>query len=185
VAPDDDLVLRAKAMMAIGYERLLQGDPATASRLIGDAVELHRRAGERLALCESLVARASIVVLGAGGDEAALGAAVADVMEATTLAAETPNPIMLAQVVLPQAIVASTLGRFHRAATLIGVWETLEVDHGVHFPDIGLSTFGDPAGNAHAALGELAYAEAFAVGRAMSIEQMVGFLLDLDAGDDG
>jgi tetratricopeptide (TPR) repeat protein len=184
VAPDDDLVLRAKALMAIGYGRVLLGDGAAASELIGEAVELHRRAGERLALCEGLVARASIQVLAAASGGGVLDDAVADVIEATTLAAETPGPIMLAQVVMPQAIVAAKAQRFRRAAVLMGAWETLQVDHGVHFPDVGLSFFGDPAEESRAALGDHAYAEAFDAGRALTLDEMVAFLLDLDAGGD-
>ena len=184
ITPADDLVLRAKTMMSIGYARMLQGDPAGTIELLDQAIELNRSAGERLALCEGLVARASIHVLGAGPDGGGLDDAVADVIEATALAAETPGPIMLAQVVMPQAIVASKRQRFGRAAILMGAWESLQVDHGVHFPDVGLSYFGDPAEASRAALGPHRYADAFATGRTMTIDAMVALLLDPDAGDD-
>ena len=51
------------------------------------------------------------------------------------------------------------------------------------FPEVGRSHLGDPAIPTRAALGDEAFAEAAAIGRAMDLEQMVELLSRISVSD--
>ncbi|MDP9225167.1 MAG: hypothetical protein M3P18_15230 [Actinomycetota bacterium] len=102
--------------------------------------------------------------------------AMAALAEATTIALGAPSPMLLAQIAYPSQIVLLHTERYRDAAVLQGVRERLEQDFEVTFPETGASLIGDPGVAAREALGDDAYAEAAAIGRAMDLEQMVQLL---------
>jgi non-specific serine/threonine protein kinase len=178
VADERDVTLRARATMSIGYTHFFQQDIASAQAPIARAVELLRASDERLALCEALVSLAAVEWL--TGDQEPAMAALA---EATTIALGAPAPMLLAQILYPFQIVMLHAERYRDAAVLQGVWERLEQDFEVTFPEVGTALLGDPAVAAREALGDEAFAEAAAIGRAMDLEQMVEFLAGIAVAD--
>ena len=171
VADDDDLVLRARASNTIGYARMSIGDVTGALEPIDLAIELHRAAGERLALSESLMA-AAIVHRALGQREAAerrLG-------EATALIGPTTQALFVVPIVFHQALLAIDRGNPRRGAILVGAAERLVDENDVHFPGWALTFFGDPARRAREALGDEDYAEASEIGRGMTLEDALAFI---------
>jgi predicted ATPase/class 3 adenylate cyclase len=178
VVEDDDLVLRAKTVMSIAYARLFLGQLPGGLDLLEQAIAMHREARERLSLAEALVALAGV--------KSALGdweSAAENLADATAVAAEAPSPMLLAQVVLPHAVLAVHQRRFRRAAVVGGAWESIEVGHGIVFPEVAGSFFGDPVADARAAMDVDAFDEAFAEGRAMTSDEVIAFLSDPTAGE--
>ena len=171
VADEQDVALRARASMSIGYTYFFQQDPASAHGPIERAIELFRASGEKLALCEALVSFAGVNWL-TGDQERALPA----LAEATAIALAAPTPMLLAQIVLPHQILMVHLERYRDAAVLQGAWRRLEHDFEVTFPEDGTSMLGDPVAEARTALGAEGFDEAAAIGRAMDLEQMVELL---------
>jgi predicted ATPase/class 3 adenylate cyclase len=171
VAPHDDVALRARASMSIGYTYFFRQDLPSALGPIERAVELLRTSGDQLALCEALISTAAVTWL-TGDHERARTALV----EATTLALAAPTPMLLAQIAVPQQILAVHAERYRDAAILQGMWERLERDFEVTFPEVATSMFGDPVAEARTALSADAFSEATAIGRAMDVEQIVEFL---------
>jgi hypothetical protein len=105
---------------------------------------------------------------------------MAALAEATTIALGAPSPMLLAQIVFPSQILMVSTERYRDAAVLQGVWERLEHDFEVTFPEAGTALIGDPGGAAHEALGDDAFAEGVAIGRAMDLDQMVELLKSLE-----
>ena len=171
VAGEEDVALRARAHMSIGYTYFFQQDPASAQGPLERAIELFRAAGEKLALCEALVSFAAVNWI-TGDQERALTA----LAEGTALSLAAPTPMLLAQVVLPHQILAVHHERYRDAAILQGMWERLEHDFEVTFPEVATTMFGDPVAGARTALGAEGFAEATAIGRAMDLEQMIELL---------
>jgi tetratricopeptide (TPR) repeat protein len=175
IADERDVTVRARATMSIGYTHLFQQDLASARAPMARAVELFRASDERLARCEALVSFAAVEWL-AGNQEPAMTA----LAEAMTIALGAPSPMLLAQIVFPSQILMVSTGRYRDAAVLQGVWERLEHDFEVTFPDTGTALIGDPGDAAHEALGDDAFAEGVAIGRAMDLDQMVELLKSLE-----
>ena len=124
-----------------------------------------------MAHCEALISLAAVEWL-TGNQEPALTA----LAEATRIGLMAPSPMLLARIVYPSQIVMVHAERYRDAAILQGVWERLEEDFEVTFPGIGRSHLGDPAIPTREALGDEAFAEAAAIGRAMDLEEMVELL---------
>ena len=156
IADERDVTLRARASMSIGYTHFLHQDLAAARAPIARAVELLRDSDERLARCEALVSLAAVEWV-TGNAEAAITA----LAEATGIGLRAPSPMLLVHIVYPSQILMVHDERYRDAAILQGVWERLEQDFEVTFPEVGRSHLGDPAIPTRAALGD----EAFAVGR--------------------
>ncbi len=112
------------------------------------------------------------------GDAEAAVALVGEATEvATALVREGPgaatastNASLLSTVLLPNAIVASFVGRHRDAARLMGGWKRLEREFVLRFPDVAIEQFGDPAVAAREALGDEGFERAFAEGSEMDIE---------------
>ncbi len=174
IADERDVTLRARASMSIGYTRFFQQDLAAAREPIAWAVELLRDSDERLARCEALVSLAAVDWV-MGNQEPAM----MELAEATRVGLKDPSPMLLAHIVYPSQIVMVHADRYRDAAILQGVWERLEQDFEVTFPEIGRTLLGDPGVVAREALGDAGFAEAAAIGQAMDLEQMVEFLADI------
>jgi predicted ATPase len=173
VVEPDDLSMQAELWGSIGVGRLFAGNAVGATEPIERSISLYREVGEQLALCESLIALAGVYVVLERLEES-----LPHLTEATVIACASGNPILMAIVLLPQALLANLMGIADRAATLIGAWNRLESDYDVHFPEAGLAFFGNPADQARAALGDDGYERAWAKGQAMTLAQMIELLED-------
>jgi non-specific serine/threonine protein kinase len=173
VVEPDDLSMQAELWGSIGVGRLFAGDAVGATEPIQRSISLYREVGEQLALCESLIALAGVYLALERTEDG-----LPHLTEATAIACASGNPILLATVLGPHALVANLTGRADRAATLIGAWNRLESDYDLHFPEAGLAFFGNPADQARAALGDDEYERAWAMGQAMTLAQMIGLLDD-------
>ena len=180
LAGDNDPVLQARAWTSIGYGQAMTGDLDGAVDSIERAIELHRAAGERLALCETLIARAGLALL-LGDRPDAEGR----LREAMQLVVGAPGPMMLAQVVEPHALLANLAGRFERAAILMGAWGWIQRKYDVNFPEAGTALFGDQEIPAREALGDAGFEAAAAIGREMDIDAIIAFLIRPDGEDEG
>ena len=176
IADESDLALRAELETSIGFNRLFSGDTSGAAEPLERGIALQREAGERLPLCESLLALAGLRFV--TGD---IGAAQAHLEEGTAIAVGSPSPIIVATVLAPHALFANQQGHHRRAAVLLGAWARLEREYEVHFPEIGLMFFGDPADEARAVLGDEAFGLAFAEGEAKTLDEVVELVSDLTA----
>ena len=163
-----DPSLEAQVWTGLGFVKLFGGDLPGALEPIERGIELHRALGARMALCESLVGLAGLE-MAAGNPEAAR----ARLNEAIGIVGDSDSPFVVATVVIPCALLANLEGRHRRAACLVGAWERLVEDFEVHFPEIGLNHYGDPAVEARAALGDEAFERDRAEGFAMSVDQIV------------
>jgi predicted ATPase/class 3 adenylate cyclase len=171
IAEEDDLVLRARASNTIGYGRMAVGDPGGALEPIERAIELHRAAGERLALSESLTAAAIVNrALGRRGE------ALRRLEEATTLIGPTTEALFVVPIVYHHAILAADAGHARRGAILVGAAERVVDDYEVHFPEWALGFFGDPARRTREMLGDAAYEDAWSVGHEMTLEEAIAFV---------
>ena len=177
IADETDLALQAQLWSSIGFARLFAGDATHATEPIERGIALQRVAGERLPLCESLLVLAGVSLI--DGD---IDGAAAHLGEATAVAVASPSPMALATVLQPNALLANHQGRSRRAAVLSGAWARLEREHEIHFPEVGLLFFGDPALDARAALGDEEYDLAFAEGEAMTIDEMADLVSRRGAG---
>jgi predicted ATPase/class 3 adenylate cyclase len=168
VSDGSDPSIEAQIWTGLGFVKLFRGDLPGALEPIERSIELHRALGARMAVCESLVALVGLE-MSSGNPEAAR----ARLNEAIGIVADSNSPFVVATVVIPCALLANIEDRHRRAARLVGAWERLVEDFEVHFPEIGLNHYGDPAGDARAALGDEAFESARAEGFAMSVDQII------------
>ena len=172
VAPDD-LSMQAEIWSGIGFGLLLAGEAVGATEPIERSISLYREVGEQLALCESLLALTGVYLVLERLDEG-----LPHLAEAAAIACASGNPILLATVLFPHALLANLMGRPSRGARLVGASNRLEREYDVHFPEIGLEFFGDPADQAREALGDEAFERGRAEGEAMTLAQMIELLED-------
>jgi predicted ATPase/class 3 adenylate cyclase len=91
------------------------------------------------------------------------------------LGPESPEPPRYLEAV---AALAVAQGQGERAARLYGVAEALRKARGTPLPPCELDAYHDDVAVARAALGEEAFAAAWAEGRAMTVEQAIAYALD-------
>jgi len=173
VVERDDLAMQAELWGSIGVGRLFSGDAIGATEPIERSITLYREVGEQLALCESLIALAGVYLVLERTEDG-----LPHLAEATAIACASGNPILLATVLGPHALIANLTGRADRAATLVGASSRLEREYDVNFPEVGLAFFGDPAEQARAAMGDDAFELAWAEGEAMTLAQMIELFED-------
>jgi tetratricopeptide (TPR) repeat protein len=170
VLGDSDELLRSRVLGGLGFWLMLQGEATRAVGPFEQAIAIQRAIGDRLGISQNLVGLAGMRLM--LGDADAARALVREATEvATVLVDQRPgavtsstNASLLSTVMLPNAIVASFEGRHEDAARLLGVWERLEREFLVRFPDAAIAQFGDPALAAREALGDEAFERAFAYG---------------------
>jgi len=175
--PDDHLLL-GQIWGSIGFGHLLNGDPGGAAEATQRSITLYRRAGERWALCGAMAAMAGISFV-----QGELADAAARLREAVDVAVALPTPQILATVILPEALLATKVERFERAALLLGAMSRFEDDFDIHFPEVGLRFFGAPEPPTRAALGDEAYERLFAEGRSLTQAEIVALVEDTARGD--
>ncbi len=176
VLGEGDPLLMSRIIGGIGFSRMLRGDAAGAVTPFERAIEIQRAMGDRLGISQNLVGLAAMrLMLGDAGAAVALvgeatEVATALVREGPGVATASTNASLLSTVLLPNAIVASFVGRHEDAARLMGGWKRLERDFVLRFPDVAIEQFGDPAVAAREALGDEDYERAFAHGFELDIE---------------
>jgi hypothetical protein len=166
-ADPGDRPFQGRVWISIGVGTMFAGNPKDGIASIERGLGLYRLTNERLASCEALLLLA--------GAELMLGnidAAQTHAEEATSIATTSKSPVLIANALLPHAILANRVGRHERAARLVGAWNGLEQEYEIHFPAVGLGFFGDPAADARAALGDEAFEVARSEGLAMDIHQI-------------
>jgi predicted ATPase/class 3 adenylate cyclase len=173
-AAEDDLALRGRIWNGIGFLESFAGNDTGAIDALERGITLHRRVGERFALCEALALLARILF-----EQGNLPAARPYLEEATRVAAGSPSPILIAIMVLSHAVLASREGNPERAARLVGAWARIERDSDLRFPDQAPVQYDDAEDHARASLGDEAFARARAEGFAMTPDQVVDLLMEV------
>ena len=172
-AEEDDLELRGKIWNAVGFLASFAGNTQEAIEALERAIPMHRAIGERLALCEALIGMAAVRL-----ELADVGSARACVEDATRVALASPTRILVANVVLPHAILANLEGDPERAARLLGAWARIEQDLDVRFPEVAATMYGDSEGDARAAIGDEAFERGSAEGFAMTQAQVIDLIME-------
>jgi hypothetical protein len=83
---------------------------------------------------------------------------------------------MITSVIYPNALLANLDGDPARAARLMGAAMRLIEDFDLHFPDFGMTPFGDPRTDALAALGEEEFERASREGHEMDLDEAVSLI---------
>jgi tetratricopeptide (TPR) repeat protein len=177
-APDDDLALRGQILTGFGYLPTFSGqDPGSGIENIEKALAIHRELGDRLLTAENLIGLAGLKLL-IGDPTAAWG----HLGEAVTILAEPHSLVMLAMALSSLAFLADKDGDHRRTARLLGAWSRIKDEGGGAPPSFALSRFGDPEGDARAALGDEAFERAHAEGYAMTMDQARAYARELAGG---
>ncbi len=167
-----DLQLLSWVLNDLGMVRLVQGDGAGAQVYAEEAIALTRRlnAYSTQTVSQALLAGARVLQ----GDLAAAHALAAD---AVRLSREVGYRLGLAYALLVLAVLAALEGRGDHAARLLGAEQALLAQAGGR-PAAGLQTaVNDLIAPARAALGEAAWADAFAAGRALTLDEVTAAAL--------
>ncbi|HLV99393.1 MAG TPA: tetratricopeptide repeat protein [Ktedonobacterales bacterium] len=152
----------------LGHVASKQGDLERAVALYADALARARQRGDRdqLALCLNNL-----------GDVARRRGEVAQAegltREALTVYWELRDPRRCAMVLESLAVSASAAGQGERAARLMGAATALRERLGTPLPARSVAEVEQAVAAARAALGEEAWAAAYAAGRALSLEQAI------------
>ena len=173
-ADEGDPYLRGRISADIANMRALQGDFASALDGFERALILHREAGDSFFVPRTLLGMAGVASWVGDVDTARKRIA-----EATDLAIESANAIVVAGVLHPNAWLANKDGRHRLAARLIGAYERIEEEFDAHIPQVALIASGDPLLEARAVLGMDDAERARAEGNAMSLHQILELISGL------
>jgi hypothetical protein len=152
----------------LGDVALHQGDVARAAALSEEALTLCRRAGELQAEVNTLCTLGQLARQ--RGD---LATAFALQRQALALAWERADPRCVADTLEYLVNVVGAGGHGEQAARLLGAARALREAIGAPGPSVERAMTEQAVGEARRALGEEAWAEAFAAGRAMTLEDAV------------
>ena len=163
--PEDDSMLQAEIWTYLGF--LTEAIRPQGIELMDKLVTFHRERGDHLQGAEHLVRLAGLKLL--SGDPLA---ARRHLRESIALLSEARSNVMLVALALAaSSFLTSYDGDHERAARLLGALSRIR-DEGVGAPPpIVVSQFGDPEGDARAALGDAAFERAHAEGYAMTLDQ--------------
>jgi predicted ATPase/DNA-binding SARP family transcriptional activator len=163
-----DRKLTGGALTNLGLVAYHAADLDEAARLHQQALEMAELIGDpRLAS----VALTNLGMVAAGRHDYA--AAAGFHLRSLDLAEAAGEPRSIAENLEELAAAESAAGHAARAATLFGASQALRENIGAPVPGPDLARFGDAMGHAAAALGDAAFREAHACGRAMSVPQAV------------
>ena len=163
-------------LIDLGMVRLVQGDGPGAQPYANEALEISRRlnAKSTQAISQTLLAGALVLQ----GDLAAARTLATD---AIALSREVGYRLGIAYALLVLSVLAALVGRGDRAARLLGAEQAL-LAHAGGRPAAGLqAAVYDIVAPARAMLGEVAWADAFAAGRALSPEETIAEALGDEA----
>jgi non-specific serine/threonine protein kinase len=171
----DDRPGLAIVLIHLGIAVQREGDLTRAMALQRESAALAQAIGERSTLAVALMDLANVARLQGNPEEAG-----ARLKEALTVAAELGYPYQVLGPLEALAVVAARTGDATRAARLFGAVEALRSSSATPTGmtiNRGLTITADLLAEARAALGEPAFAAAWAEGRAMTLEQAVAAAL--------
>lgn len=170
----------AQSLNGLGNVAADQGDHAAARALYAEGLAIRRELGDKQGIAYSLNSLAALAR--EQGDSAQSRACLA---ECLTLCRELGNQYLAALALENLAALVHARQRFERAACLYGVATTLRESIGAALPPQNRKEV-DPALSAlRAALGEAAFATAFAAGRALGWEQAIAYAQEAAKDPDG
>jgi ATP/maltotriose-dependent transcriptional regulator MalT len=161
----------------LGDVALHQGDVARATALSEEALTLSRRAGELQAEVNTLCTLGQLARQ--GGD---LATAFALQRQGLALARERADPRCVADTLEYLVNVVGAAGHGEQAARLLGAATALREAIGAPGPSVERAMTEQAVVEARGALGEEAWAAAFAAGRAMTLEEAIAEALGEDEG---
>jgi predicted ATPase/DNA-binding SARP family transcriptional activator len=158
----------AGSLAALAELARLEGDHTGAARLLDEALSIARQLGDRYRAAGLLVRVGRLA--GTTGDRAR-----AEVLlrEALTAAGDLPPKAMIAEWLEGLGASAAATGDAERAARLLGAAEALRRDIGAPVAPRDVRYRDDAAASARAALGEKAYASAWAAGCALGLDEAI------------
>jgi len=175
MAPDDDLALRGQILTGFGYLPAFRGqDPGPGIESIEKALAIHRELGDRMLTAENLIGLAGLKLLIGDAD-----GAWRTLREAVEILDDPHSPVMLAMALASLSILADQNDDHRETARLLGAWARIKAEGGGAPPTFALSLFGDPEGDARAALGDEAFERAHAEGYAMTMDQARAYTQEL------
>ena len=173
--PDDDLALRGQILTGFGYLPAMSGnDPVSGIESVEKALAIHRELGDRMLTAENLIGLSGLKLLIGDHD-----AAWALLREAVTILVDPHSPVMLAMALTSLSFLANMDGDHNETARLLGAGERIKDEGGGAPPSFALTRFGDPEGEARAALGDEAFDRAHAEGYAMTMDQARAYAVEL------
>jgi predicted ATPase/DNA-binding SARP family transcriptional activator len=155
----------ATALAELGWYDLVHGRPELAEDRLAEAVELRRRHGDDRRLVEPLIDYAWLMLLRAADDDAR-----ARFVDCLALARQMDDQFIVAEALAGLSAHAALVGRWREAARLAGA--SAAVSDGIGAPPWESVTLMQERAlaSARAALGPQRFAQLFAHGRALSLE---------------
>jgi predicted ATPase/class 3 adenylate cyclase len=175
-APEDDRVLQAEIWTYLGFlTAYYGGDPAAGIESTEKLIAIHRESGDRMLVAEHLVRLAGMKLL--SGDSVG---ARRHLRESVALVTGLRSNVMLVALALAaSSFLTSYDGDHQRAARLLGALSRIR-DEGVGAPPpVVVTHFGDPEGDARAAMGDEAFERAHAEGYTMTLDQARSYAIEV------
>ena len=162
----------ANTLLGLAQVAQSQGDPARAKALLEEDEALIRGIADRWARIHPLGGLGHVV-----RDLGDYGWATAVYQESLRLRQEAGELFVIAQSLEDLAVVAGRQGQAQRAARLLGAAEAQCAAIGTSPPSVDPTLYGHTVASARCALGEEAFAAAWAEGRNMALDQAVEYAL--------
>jgi hypothetical protein len=181
-APEDDDILRAEISTYLGYLTAFYGsDPAAGIESMEKLITVHRKLGDRMLVAEHLFRLAGFKLLNGDAD-----AARRHLRESIALLVDLrSNVVLVAQALAASSFLANHDSDHERAARLLGALSRARDEGAGAPPPIIVTHFGDPEGDARAALGDEAFERAHAEGYAMTVDQARSYVIEGATRSDG
>jgi tetratricopeptide (TPR) repeat protein len=158
----------AATLGRLGLFTMNLGQLARASAYLNEALPLARRAGDPTGV--SFILGALALVACQEQDQAG---ALALAREALALERESGHPLVIGERLYVLCKVAVGTGEMERAARLYGSWRALMTRVGWELTPANLADLEGELATARTALGEERWAEAFAAGQALALEEVI------------
>jgi len=162
-----------KSLIWLGCVARAQGDDMTARSLFNESAAIERELGEMACLSVSLGYLGYVA-----SQEGDYAAARSFFEESFTIWREVPDPWSIAWGLEGLAEVARVQGQVEQAAQLFGAAEALLEAIGVRLDAFDRADYERNVATVRTQLGELAFAQAWAEGRAMTVEQAIAYALE-------
>jgi predicted ATPase/DNA-binding SARP family transcriptional activator len=170
----------ASELMGMGTEAMDEGAYETARPLFEESLALQRELGDRARMAVSLYSLGRVAQ-----QQGDCPQAISHLQESLRYCREAANLQMIADCLEGLAGVAGTLDQPERMARLFGAAEALRERVGSSTFPIGRGEYERDLGTSSDALGEEAFAAAWAAGRVMSIEDAIDVALQSSATASG
>jgi predicted ATPase len=174
-ADEDDLALLGQIWSGFGYVHAFRmSELAAGIESVEKALAIHTELGDPWLMAEDLNGLAGLRLL-LGEPEVARE----NLREAVVILAEADSPLMLGSALTSLAVLAKHEGDDVAVARLFGALSRIEDEGGGAPPPLAHVAFGDPEGQARAALGDEAFDRAHAEGYAMTMAQARAYAVEL------